>query len=76
MYLCEADERSESLPPGFPYGAVVLVVIAVLLYAGFLANILGARGSDAAGRGIAMGFAAIIGVALWIVLVGCSPWPA
>ncbi len=69
MYLCEGM-KDQSLSAGFPYGAVVLVVIAVLLYAGFLANILGARGSDAAGRGMAMGFAAIIGVALWIVLVG------
>ena len=69
MYLCERM-KDQSLSAGFPYGAVVLVVIALLLYAGFLANILGARGTDAAGRGMAMGFAAIIGVVLWIVLAG------
>lgn len=69
MYLCERM-KDQSLSAGFPYGAVILVVIAVLLYAGFLANVLGSRGTDAAGRGMAMGFAAIIGVVLWIVLAG------
>ncbi|HZX85099.1 MAG TPA: hypothetical protein VFF19_16125, partial [Reyranella sp.] len=62
--------KEQSLSAGFPYGAVILVVIALLLYAGFLANILGSRGTDAAGRGMAMGFAAIIGIVLWIVLAG------
>ena len=62
--------KDQGLSAGFPYGAVILLVIALLLYAGFLANILGSRGSDAAGRGMAMGFAAIIGVVLWIVLAG------
>lgn len=62
--------KDQSLSAGFPYGAIVLVVIALLLYAGFLANILGSRGTDAAGRGMAMGFAAIIGVALWMALAG------
>lgn len=62
--------KDQSLSAGFPYGAVVLVVIALVLYAGFLANILGSRGTDAAGRGMAMGFAAIIGLVLWIVLAG------
>lgn len=69
MYLCERM-KDQSLSAGFPYGAVILVAIALLLYAGFLANILGSRGTDAAGRGMAIGFAAIIGIVLWIVLAG------
>lgn len=62
--------KDQSISAGFPYGAVILVVIALVLYAGFVGNILGSRGTDAAGRGMAMGFAAIIGVMLWIVLAG------
>jgi hypothetical protein len=62
--------KNEGLSGGVPYGAIALLVIAFLLYAGFLANILGSRGTDAAGRGMALGFAAIIGVVLWIVLGG------
>jgi hypothetical protein len=62
--------KDESVSGGVPYGAIALFVIACFLYAGFLANLLGARGSDAAGRGMALGFAAIIGVVLWLVLAG------
>ncbi len=53
---------------GLPYGAIALLVVAFFLYAGFLANLLGSRGTDLAGRGMALGFAATIGVALWLVL--------
>lgn len=62
--------KDQSLSDGLPHGAIVLSVFALLLYAGFLANVVGARGTDAAGRGMAMGFAAIIGILLWIVLAG------
>ena len=56
--------KDQPLSGGVPYGAIALFAIAFLLYSGFLANLLGARGSDAAGRGMALGFAAIIGVVL------------
>lgn len=55
---------------GFPWGMTILLVLAALLYLVFLANLLGARGSDAAGRGMAMGFAAILGFILWLVIAG------
>jgi hypothetical protein len=60
--------KDQSLSDGFPYGAIALFVLALVLYAGCLANVLGSRGTDAAGRGMALGFAAIIGLVLWIVL--------
>jgi hypothetical protein len=62
--------KYQTLSGGVPYGAIALFAIAFLLYSGFLANLLGARDSDAAGRGMALGFAAIIGVVLWLVLTG------
>ena len=46
----------------------ILFVLAVLLYGPFIANILTARSSDAAGRGMSLGFAVIQGLVLWIVL--------
>lgn len=62
--------KDQTSPPRAPYGAIALFAIAFLLYSGFLANLLGSRGTDAAGRGMALGFAAIIGVVLWLVLTG------
>lgn len=53
---------------GFPWVLTGLLVFAVFLYAPFIANLLGSRGSDAAGRGMALGFATILGLVLWIVL--------
>lgn len=59
---------TQSTTPGFPWGTTILLLLAALLYLAFLANLLGARGSDAAGRGMAMGFAAILGFLLWLVI--------
>lgn len=59
---------TQSTTPGFPWGTTVLLLLAALLYLAFLGNLLGARGSDAAGRGMAMGFAAILGFLLWLVI--------
>jgi hypothetical protein len=60
-----ADQSSSH---GFPWGTTILLVIAAFLYVAFIANLLGSRGSDAAGRGMALGFAAIAGLILWAVL--------
>lgn len=60
--------KDQSLSGGFPYATVALLALALLLYVGLVVNILGLRGSDAAGRGMALGFAAIAGLALWVVL--------
>jgi len=62
--------KDQTLSGGAPYGAIALIAIAFLLYSGFLANLLGSRGTDLAGRGMALGFAAIIGLVLWLVLTG------
>ena len=62
--------KDQTLSGGVPYGAIALFAIAFLLYAGLLANLLGSRGTDLAGRGMALGFAALIGVVLWLVLTG------
>lgn len=62
--------KDQTLSGGVPYGAIALFAIAFLLYSGFLANLLGSRGTDLAGRGMALGFAAIIGLVLWLVLTG------
>jgi hypothetical protein len=62
--------KDQTLSGGVPYGAIALFAIAFLLYSGFLANLLGSRGTDMAGRGMALGFAAIIGAVLWLVLTG------
>lgn len=62
--------NDQSSSNGVPYGAIALFAIAFLLYAVYLANLLGSRGTDLAGRGMALGFAAIIGVVLWLVLTG------
>jgi hypothetical protein len=60
-----ADQPS---PHAFPWGTTILLFIAAFLYVAFIANLLGSRGSDAAGRGMALGFAAIAGLILWVVL--------
>lgn len=58
----------QTASPSFPWGTTTLLVIAAFLYMAFLVNLFGLRGGDAMGRGLAMGFAAIIGLVLWLVL--------
>ena len=54
----------QTASPSFPWGTTTLLVIAAFLYMAFLVNLFGLRGGDAMGRGLAMGFAAIIGLVL------------
>lgn len=50
-------------------GLIVLVVAAVFVYAGMMGCIADATHTDAAGRGMAMGFAVALGVVLWLLLI-------
>lgn len=59
---------TQSTTPGFPWGTTILLLLAALLYAAFAGNLLGSRSGDAAGRGMALGFAAILGFLLWLVI--------
>ncbi len=59
---------AQTTAPGFPWVMAILLALAAIIYLTFAANLLGARGSDAAGRGMAMGFAAIQGLVLWLVI--------
>jgi hypothetical protein len=54
--------------PGPPIGTAILLVLAVVLYAGMMGSLSGAPGSDAAGRGMALAFGAILATLLSIVL--------
>ena len=58
----------QTTTPGFPWVMTILLAFAAIIYLTFVANLLGARSSDAAGRGMALGFAAIQGLALWLVI--------
>ena len=51
-----------------PFGTIFLVVLAGFLYALMLANLVDSSGTDAAGRGLDMAFAALVGAVLWVVL--------
>jgi hypothetical protein len=51
-----------------PIGTFVLLGIAGLLYLGMMGSLSGLNATDAMGRGLALGFGAIFGVALWLVL--------
>ena len=53
---------------GFPYGFVVALAIAAMLYLFMAMMLADARHGDAAGRGMAMGFGVVVAVLLWIVL--------
>ncbi|HTS41910.1 MAG TPA: hypothetical protein VMH84_15365 [Xanthobacteraceae bacterium] len=53
-----------------PVGAVVLALLAALLYVVHLAGLHDAKQSDAAGNALTDAFIAIFGIALWIVLGG------
>lgn len=60
---------AQTASEGFPWGFTVLLVLALLLYAVMAMLVATARSSDAAGNGMAVAFAAIFGVAVWIVLL-------
>jgi hypothetical protein len=59
-----ADQSSA----GPPIGTVLLLVLAVVLYAGMMGSLSDAPHSDAMGRGMALAFGAILGTALLAVL--------
>ncbi len=54
--------------PKTPVGTLALLAVAALLYCGMLVSLTGLNETDATGRGMALGFGAIFGVALWLVL--------
>lgn len=51
-----------------PVGTIVLLLVAALLHALMLGNLADSPGTDAAGRGLAEAFAALVGLLLWILL--------
>lgn len=53
---------------GPPIGTILLLILAVVLYAGTMANLDDAPNSDAAGRGMAAGFGMIFATVLFIVI--------
>lgn len=55
-------------PGKAPLGTFILLAIAGVLYLGMLGSLSGLNETDAMGRGMALGFGAIFGVALWLVL--------
>jgi hypothetical protein len=61
-------ETQPKAPPKMPIGTFVLLTIAGVLYLGMLSSLSGLNETDAMGRGLALGFGAIFGVALWLVL--------
>ena len=60
-------ERPVSSPP---VGAVILALLAGLLYVAYLGGLHDAHRSDAAGDSLTDAFLALFGTALWVVLVG------
>jgi hypothetical protein len=60
---------AQSASDGFPWGFTAVLVLALLLYAVMALLVVSARSSDAAGNGMTVAFAAIFGVAVWIVLL-------
>lgn len=53
---------------GFPFGTTLLLILAVILYAGMMGSFSDAPHSDAAGRGMAVAFGAIFAALLFVVL--------
>jgi hypothetical protein len=53
-----------------PVGTIILLVLAVILYAAMMACIADARGSDAFGRSLALAVSALIGTVLWVAMGG------
>lgn len=51
-----------------PFGTIALLGLATLLYLAMMMSLGDARHTDAAGRGMALGFAAILGTAMMILL--------
>ncbi len=51
-----------------PFGTIVLLILAVILYAGMMGSLADAPHSDAAGRGMAVAFGAIFAALLFVVL--------
>jgi hypothetical protein len=51
-----------------PLGTILLLFLAAFLYALMMANLIDASRTDAAGRGLNLAFAALVGAVLWIVL--------
>jgi hypothetical protein len=49
-------------------GAILLLVLAFVLYGAMMGSISDAPQTDAAGRGLAMAFGAVFGAVLWLVL--------
>jgi hypothetical protein len=62
------ETQPKPLPRNPPIGAFVLTGVAAMLYLGMLGSLAGLDETDAMGRGMALGFGAIFGVALWLVL--------
>ena len=51
-----------------PVGKILLLALGLVLYAAMIGSLADAPHADAAGRGMAVGFSVIFGVALWLVL--------
>jgi hypothetical protein len=59
---------SQEKPSKAPVGSIILLIVAGFLYLAMVGSLTGMNETDAAGRGMAMGFGAIFGAALWLVL--------
>ena len=61
---------AQTTRPSAPIGAILVLMLAAILYAGMMANIeeIQNANSDAMGRGLASAFALFFGIAEWIML--------
>jgi len=57
-------------------GVIVLLTLAGLFWAGMMGSLSDYPNTDAAGRGLALAFAALFGIALWLMLSGLLIWAA
>lgn len=62
------DRPTKELPDRAPVGSIVLLIVAGFLYLAMAGSLADLDATDAAGRGMAMGFGTIFGAALWLVL--------
>lgn len=53
-----------------PYGAIILLMLAAIFYAGMMGSLSDYPNTDAAGRGMALAFGGLFGIALWVALTG------